>query len=64
MGSPYVSPLLFLMDGLEKLLGCYKTFTVRNKPEFIRPVTEHIDQESAETVDLDLVIAFGQKGIP
>lgn len=64
VGLPYVMPALFFMNGLKQFPVRNKPVHVRHQPEFIWPVAKHVDQEAAQAVCLDLVIAFTQDKIP
>jgi len=60
MGSPYITPAFFFMNSLQEFLIGNKALTVRDKAEFIRSMTQHVDEEATQAVRSYLMMSSAQ----
>ncbi len=64
MALPHIAPARFFMKSLKQFLVSHKAFEIRDKSEFIRPVTKYVDQKAAQIINLEPMFAFDQNGAP
>jgi hypothetical protein len=64
VGTSHISPSGFLVKDLEEFLERHKTVTIGHQAEFVRAVSQNIDDKATEFVGLELLTPFCQSNLP